>query len=279
MTKIAIADSHNDFLTSNLCNLDKLNEEFKKNNIILCNAIFFTENNQKINFNNYNKLLLNYNKYKNINKACIFSFENMDFIDKTNIENFINLSPFSCSLTWNYDNRFGGGALGLGGLSSKGIDIIKFFNDNKIILDTAHLNKKSFWKAIKLTKYPILNSHTSLNLNEHKRNIDIEQTKAIIDSNGFIGITFVRDFYTSSKNFTSQKIFENIDVIAQKFGIENIGIGSDFYGTTQLPNDIKNYDDFINLENTFIQNGYHINDIEKIFSKNFLKFVKTAINI
>ena len=49
MNKLKIADAHNDFLTSIDCNFKKLNNEFKKNNIVLCNAILFSKSNEGFN--------------------------------------------------------------------------------------------------------------------------------------------------------------------------------------------------------------------------------------
>ena len=62
--------------------------------------------------------------------------------------------------------------------------------------------------------------------------------------------------------------------MVQKFGVNNIGIGSDFYGTENLPINLKSYDDFDNLIQLFFKNGYNENDIQKIFFNNFLNFVK-----
>ena len=270
-----IADAHNDFLTNKNCNFKKLNEEFKKNNVTLCNAILFSESKTDMNINKAYNLKNKITPFFNIFNNCIFSFENIDFIQNTrDIDALLKFKPFACSLTWNYDNLYAGGALEFGGLTFKGKNLIKQFNDNNIYLDTAHLNRRSFWDAIKITNKPILNTHTCFNIKEHRRNLDIEQVKAIIDSNGFIGITFVGKFLTNRNDFTAFDVYKNIDTLVQKFGISNIGLGSDFYGTTDLPLNLKSYNDFSNLRNIFINHNYDIESINKLFYKNFLDFAK-----
>ncbi len=272
MTNFQIADSHNDFLSSNY-DYQLINKDFKKNNIALCNAILFSKN-KELNIKKSKKIICEINKQKYLSSHCVFSFENLTFLKEKDFDKLISFQPFSCSLTWNYDNQFAGGAIEFGALTLRGINLIKLMNKHNIILDTAHLNRQSFWQAIKYTTLPIFNSHTCYNLIEHRRNLDIEQIKAIIDTNGFIGITFVSSFLSHRHTSSSLDVFKNIDAIIQKFGINNIGIGTDFYGTNQLPQDLKKYDDFVNLYFLFKKYKYTDNDINKIFSQNFIKFVK-----
>ncbi len=279
MNKIKIADAHNDFLTSTDCNFKKLNNEFKKNNIVLCNAILFSKSNEGFNIKKAIELKNKVTPYNELKKHCIFSFENLSFLTLLQIDSLLEFSPFSCSLTWNYDNQFAGGALEQGRLTKNGKDLVKIFEENNIMIDTAHLNENSFWDIVKISQKPIFNSHTCLNLINHKRNLNIEQIEVIYNTNGFLGITFVKDFLTKSKNFSAYDVFKNIDFIIQKFGVNTIGIGSDFYGTENLPINLKSYDDFDNLIQLFFKNGYNENDIQKIFFNNFLNFVKMHYNL
>lgn len=270
----AISDAHNDFLTNEKCDLAKLNDEFEKNNVALCNAILFSNDECPLNFNRAKKLKSSINDYKHLKNNCIFSFENIGFVKK--IQPLLSFAPFSCSLTWNYDNKFAGGAFGFSGLTKKGKNLIKALNDNNILIDTAHLNRRSFWDIVKVINHPIFNSHTCITaFKEHRRNIDIEQVKAIFETNGFLGITFVQEFYSNKNRTNYTEIFYIVDAIVQVFGCNSIGFGSDFYGTTNLPKKLKCYNDFYNLHKCFKCAGYKDKDIEKIFYKNFINFVKT----
>lgn len=270
----AISDAHNDFLTSEKCDLLKLDKEFEKNNVALCNAILFSNDKSPLDICTITKLKSSINNFQHLKKSCIFSFENIGFVK--NLDAIIQFIPFSCSLTWNFDNKFAGGAFGFSNLTKKGLNAIKELNKNRIIIDTAHLNRQSFWSAIKVINHPIFNSHSCISVfKEHRRNIDIEQLKAIYDTKGFLGITFVRDFFSNKKICNYTEIFYIIDAIIQTFGNECIGFGSDFYGTNRLPSKLKNYYDFYNLYQLFKASGYKDYDIEKIFYKNFMNFVKT----
>ena len=48
----------------------------------------------------------------NIKAATSFDFavEDMGFYDERDEEKLLSLNPLYCSLTWNFDNRFAGGA-------------------------------------------------------------------------------------------------------------------------------------------------------------------------
>lgn len=270
-----IADSHNDFLTNQNCDLKRLNTEFKKNNVALCNTILYSDNNSNFSIAKAYELKNKLKKYHNLEENSIYSFENLEFLktDKE-LDELIKFNPFSCSLTWNYSNQFAGGTFGYDGLSKSGQDLVRVLNDNNILIDTAHINRRSFWDVVKISNRPILNSHTCFNLKEHRRNIDIEQVNAIIETNGFIGITFIGKFLIYDRPFSCYEIFKNIDAIVQEFGKKNIGIGSDFFGTEDLPYDLKSYNDFENLYQIFKDHNYSQSDIDDIFYNNFANFVK-----
>lgn len=269
-----IADAHNDFLTNETCNLKTLDEEFKKNNVALCNAILFSNDDTPLTISKATQLKNKVNGYENLVKKCIFSFENINFI-ANDVAPLISFAPFSCSLTWNYDNKFAGGAFGFSGLTNLGKSVIKELTQNHIVIDTAHLNRRSFWDVVNILNAPIFNSHTSITpFKEHRRNIDIEQIKIIYESNGFLGITFVQDFFSNKKHTSPKDIFYIIDSVVQSFGINCIGFGSDFFGTTNLPKKLKNYNHFGKLYDCFKNNGYKQGEIEQIFYQNFLNFVK-----
>ena len=87
------------------------------------------------------------------------------------------------------------------------------------------------------------------------------------------------NLFSNKKRVSCNKIFYVIDSIVQVFGINNIGIGSDFFGTKKLPYNLKGYDDMQNLFKCFKMYGYNENDISKIMCDNFIDFVKRQKSI
>lgn len=272
-----ICDAHNDFLTEIKNNKDRIeyinkinkNKDIKK----VCAVIWTSKFKNPIKF----IIKIKKNVLDKVNcKKLIICLEDLGFINKQNLEyatNFlIKLKPFSCGLTWNFDNTLGGGAYGKRGLSKLGIKVIKKLEKNNIIIDTAHMNNKTFNDFINITKKPIYNSHSNIFcLYQHKRNLNTYKIKKICSSNGLFCLSFVSKFI-SNKEITSEDVANQIVYFVRKFGCKNLAIGTDFNGTKNLPVDLKDYINFDALKNFLIRKGVKIKTINKVFYKNFLEF-------
>lgn len=275
-----ICDCHNDFLTEFKNFEDK--KAYIKNSIIknkyikkIACVIWTSKLNNVTDFIDKNfKLLQPYNK------KILLSLEDINFVAEDGEIDFEFLNYlskykiFSCGLVWNNDNMLGGGAYGKKGLTNLGKKFVQNLESRKILIDTAHMNRKTFYKFIKITRYPIYNSHSNIySFKRHKRNLSDNQIKTIINSNGFIGLSFVCEFI-SDKIVDCNKVALQIKFFIDKFGCDNIGIGSDFYGTTNLPTNLKDYSDLKNLKKSLRNQGVSLKIINKIFYKNFINFQK-----
>lgn len=265
-----MVDLHNDFLTK--LNRENIDLYLKNNNkyldCLMC-PIFTTE------LKNAEKTIKNAKKIINKYNFCHICIEDAGFL--SNFEFLIDVKPTYISLTWNNKNKFASGAYSKGGLSYQGKKLIKFCEKNHILIDVAHLNYQSFFDVMEIIEKPVICSHTGFcDIVNDKRNITKSQIKDIIDVNGIIGLYFVGKYITKGVA-SSNDIAKNIDYFAQNFGINNLAIGSDFYGTDDLPCDVKNYNDIANIHFALRQMGYINDDISKIFSENYKHFYQFLI--
>ena len=99
----------------------------------------------------------------------------------------------------------------------------------------------------------------------------------IVESGGFIGLTFVSEFLSESKKATVNDICEHITYFVSRFGINNLGFGSDFYGTKNLPRGVSNYSDFKKISAQLLKLGFTQNEIDCLFYKNFIKFIDNLV--
>lgn len=212
-------------------------------------------------------------------KCFALHIEDLGFIrDENELEKLIKLKPFSCSLTWNFDNKFAGGSHGEQGLTKLGENVIKKLENNHILFDLAHLNKRSFFEAQNISKNPPYISHTGFCfVCDNKRNMDKSQIDFVVKNNGFIGMFFY-DKLSMAKNtdlarFSVKNIAENFARFVDSFGCENIGFGSDFFGIENPPKNLENYSQFQNLINELENLGMSGEEIDKIFYKNFQNFL------
>lgn len=260
-------DAHNDLLTQKNNITDYLNKFYKEglNEVIL--AIFLTE--KKITINEIIPLV------KQV-KETYFAIEDVSIIPYEKLDKLKEISPLYCSLTWNRENDLAGGAYSKKDISKLGykyIDKIEEFS----YVDTAHLNKKSFYSFAKHTKKPLLNSHTNLTkFRRHKRNLNNRQIKTIIKSNGLVCLTGVKEFL--GKNSNLDTYINSIYYFYKKYGANNLSLASDFMGSEEFPLVYKSYSDFRIIYNKLKIKGINEKDLQKIFYLNVINFFNIKKN-
>ena len=266
-----ISDLHNDYLTELKTNKEiEIYLKSQTNLKTLLSPIWTTKlENVKQFAKDKHELLSSLN----LPYQTKFCFEDMGFFDDD--YNFLKkIKPFYCGLVWNNDNKYGGGAYGKGTLTKSGKELVHFLEKNNIYVDTAHMNICTFNTFLSKTTKPIFCSHTGFcDVVFDKRNLTKQQIKDIVDSNGLVGLYFVGK-YISKDKVTTNDIIKNINYFVQNFGVDNLAIGTDFYGTTDLPFDIQNYADFSKINQKLHQIGYKTAHIDAIFHKNYENFVK-----
>lgn len=184
-------------------------------------------------------------------------------------------------------------AMGTGGdgpLTDRGRELCKKLDEVGIILDLVHTADQSFDEALDLYTRPVFVSHCNARaLVPGDRQLSDAQIKAVAQRGGVIGI--VGDAWmvtpdwqrgkTTNENTTMAHLADHIDHIAQTAGgIDHVGIGSDLdggYGTEQCPNDLDTIADLHKLEDLMAKRNYSDEDIEKVFSANFIRFFRESL--
>ena len=274
MKAIKICDTHNDFLTE--LKADELEEYIincKSQGVKrICSSFWSTRRvNPKAELFEKSKLL------KMVSKDFLLHVEDLCWV-KTDedLEFLIETRPFSCSLTWNGENTLAGGCGSNVGLSKWGRACLDRLLVEKIVVDVAHLNRKSFWQVVNVLKTNILCSHTGFfGVRREERNLTDKQIDFIVKSNGFVGLFFfdrcLKKF--DGRKFDAQDIVRSLSYFTDRWGYDNIGIGSDFYGIENYPKGLKTYSDFKNLHSAMKLAGFSDNQIDKIFYQNFEDFL------
>ena len=266
-----IFDLHNDYYfkirKSKKDRYIEKNSNFCKN---IISAIWTTELNVEESMREI-EIAKNYiNKHNNL----FLGIEDLHFLTKDNLDKFLLSRPIYAGLTWNTCNAIAGGASESGNLTRFGKIVVNKLEKNFIQVDTAHLNEDSFMDLSKITTKPIFCSHTAFyGVNQNNRNLKDYQLKMIVDSGGIVGLCLVSDFISGTKKCTIDDVIVHIDYFACKFGIENLAIGTDFYGTKHLPRNISNYESLISgLSSKLIKLGYTEKSINKILYENAQRF-------
>ena len=189
------------------------------------------------------------------------NLENLNEFSKAGVR-YIGLAHF-------FDNEWAGSAHGMkkGGLTEKGKQLIKKMNDLHITIDLAHASQKTISDVLRLHNGPVLVSHTGVKgVCNNNRNLSDEQIMEIGKHNGLIGIGL---WETSVCGTDAAATAKSIRYVANKIGVDKVGLGSDFDGAIGTHFDVTGLPLIVSaLE----KEGFARTDIEKIMGGNIRDF-------
>lgn len=196
------------------------------------------------------------------------------------------------------------------GLSPFGEKVVAEMNRLGIMIDISHVSDSTFYQAAKLTRAPLIASHSSC---RHftpgwERNMSDDMIKRLAETGGVIQINFGSDFlsgeykekmkiardYLTENNITDHHerelyqanfkkdnhvkesdvadVVAHIDRVVKLVGIDHVGIGSDYDGVgDSLPTGLKDVSGYPNLIEALLKGDYTEADIKKICSGNILR--------
>ncbi|MDX8431490.1 MAG: membrane dipeptidase [Candidatus Algichlamydia australiensis] len=141
------------------------------------------------------------------------------------------------SLTWNEENRFGGGSYTSIGLKPDGKILLEKMTELQIPLDFSHTSDALAYDLFsyieeKNLSLPVLASHSNFrSVTDNPRNLPNDLALEIAKRNGLIGMNFYRQFVGPTPDYFLKHIEH-----AKELGIlENIALGADFFGGLELP--------------------------------------------
>lgn len=276
MKKFLISDTHNDFLTELASGeIEKYIACCKKENVKTICASYWTSEKNKAEI--MKELPLRAELLRG--SGYFLHIEDLWWVEsKEDLKFLLNLKPFSCSMTWNNRTSLAGGAKSAGGLTAWGRRVLEALLSAGIVVDTAHLNRESFYEAAEIICKNIYCSHAGFyGIRRAQRNLTDKQIDTIVSSGGFIGLFFFDKCVKVGKSedeFSSSDIATNLEYFVSRWGNKNIGIGSDFFGIENNPKDLKGYSDFFNLAKVLEGRGWSEEQIESVFSGNFDRFLE-----
>ncbi len=200
---------------------------------------------------------------KLISLKCAVAIENIGFTAKNDLfETFDFSNLLYCSLTWNGDNAFAGGALGEGRLTPLGRRAITRIEKSGCYVDVAHLNRKSFYDVLDVADR-IVCSHTGFN--DNARSLTANQINELVSRNKVIGLCAVSSFSGAK---SKEDFIAVIDRFVSKYGDDSLAIGTDYNGSADIPNDLCDYDKLFCVIDGLRDMGYSNESLDKIFYRN-----------
>ena len=197
--------------------------------------------------------------------AAMLSIEGGEALggDLDNLRMFYNLGVRILTLTWNHKNELGSGIFGgRGGLTDFGKAVVFEMNRLKMLIDVSHLNEAGFWDVIKITKMPVIASHSNAFAQcNHPRNLTDKQIAALVDMQGCIGINLYTDFL-NAPTADIDDVSRHIEHFEKLGAGGTLGLGCDLDGVDKLPAGINGVQDIAKIPLT-----------EDIAFRNFCNFL------
>lgn len=152
-----------------------------------------------------------------------------------------------------------------GGLTPFGEEIVRACNRLGIIIDLAHANEETTMDVLRITRHPVLFSHTGVKaLQDNPRHLSDQEIRAIAGGGGVIGI------WPSSSFGTMDEMVRHIDYVKDLTGIDHVGIGSDLRGMRAFP-EFGPEADFKAVAAALLRRGYTDEDVGKVMGGNFFR--------
>ena len=178
-----------------------------------------------------------------------------------------------------------------GPLTAIGKELVREMDQLRMILDVTHLTDVGFDQALQIFKGPVWASHHNTRaLVQHQRQLSDDQIKQLIERDAVIGGVLDTWMLTNNwergisdpkqENVNLHKLIDHYDHICQLAGNSlHIAIGSDLdgmFGKEQAPYDMDTIADLQGLAPLLRMRGYSQEDIENIFYRNWLRFLRSA---
>ena len=220
--------------------------------------------------------------------AAILHFEGAEAIDADldALEVFYQAGLRSLGIVWSRPNIFAHGVpFGFPrspdtgpGLTDAGKRLVTACNRLGIMIDLSHLNERGFWDVAALSDKPLVATHSNVHaLTPTTRNLLDKQLDAIKASDGMVGLNFgVTDLRADGDRNTDTPLdmmARHIDYLVERVGLDHVGFGSDFDGTT-ISQYIKDVSGLPNLISALRAHGYDDAALRKLTHENWIRLLE-----
>ncbi|MEO6446456.1 MAG: dipeptidase [Gemmatimonadaceae bacterium] len=195
------------------------------------------------------------------------------------------------------------------GLTLFGREVVREMNREGMIVDISHVSPKVMHDVLDATESPVMFSHSSAKaLTNHPRNVPDDVLARLKANGGVVMVTFIPHFVSqgvfdwenaAAASVRSQptgttrdqslaeyarthprpvatlsQVADHIEHVRKVAGIDQVGIGSDFYGSTDMPRGLEDVSKFPELFAELIRRGWSDTALAKLAGGNMLRVLR-----
>jgi membrane dipeptidase len=215
--------------------------------------------------------------------AAVLSLEGAEAIDRdlASLDPWYDAGLRGLGIVWSRPNDFGHGvpfrfpsSPDTGpGLTPAGERLVRRCGELGIMVDVSHLNERGFWDVARVTRAPLVASHSGAHaLCPSSRNLTDEQLDAIGTTGGLVGIVFAVPFLRADGADDADTPLETIVAharhVADRIGVDHVGLGSDFDGA-KIPAGLGDVTGLPRLLDALRDGGFSADEVERIAWRNW----------
>jgi membrane dipeptidase len=210
--------------------------------------------------------------------GALLALEGAQGVENTDILHILyRLGLRSVGLTWNHRNHLADG-VGVGdsagGLTPAGKDMVREMNRLGILVDASHVAPRGFFDILAATDQPIAVTHANAyGVCPHRRNLSDDQLRALRDTGGVVGMSFYPPFVERGGVAGLEELLNHFTYIAERFGTDILGIGSDFDGISRAVSGLEDVSRLPVLAAGLERRGFSRQEVENILGGNFLRLL------
>ena len=180
------------------------------------------------------------------------------------------------TLTWNAGNALAGTHGSNDGLTPRGADFVREAQRLGIAIDVSHLSEAAFWDLMRITRKPILASHSNCRaLCENTRNLTDDQLRAIADTDGAVGLNHYVPFLGETADFAT--LLRHLERLLRLCGEGRVVLGGDLDGCDRLPEGFDDLRSYVDFSDYLRGRGYDAALLDRIFFGNLLELLKREV--